>query len=79
MVRLDGTPVVKKGAHMQSLTTEQKKHLVNIITKDFGKELEIEKFTDSLLGLLEDVAGFETANQRTINQLTQQLWRLYHV
>lgn len=64
---------------MQSLTTEQKQELINIIAEDFGNELDIDEFTDALLGLLEDVAGFETAKQRTISQLTQQLWRLYHV
>lgn len=64
---------------MKSLTTEQKQELVEIITEEFGNELEIEDFTDALLGLLEDVAGFEAAKEAAIIKLTQQLWRLYHV
>lgn len=64
---------------MKSLTTAQKQELVEIITEEFDNELEIEDFTDALLGLLEDVAGFETAKEAAIIKLTQQLWRLYHV
>lgn len=64
---------------MKSLTTEQKQQLVEIIIEEFGNALDLAEFTDALLGLLEDVPGFETAQQSTINKLTQQLWRKYHV
>jgi hypothetical protein len=63
---------------MQSLTTEQKHELVEIINEEFGTGMTLEDFTDALLGLLEDVPGFETAKESTINNLTQQLWRKYH-
>ena len=63
---------------MQSLTTEQKQELVQIINEEFGVGMALEDFTEALLSLLEDVAGFETASQRTLNQLTQQLWEQYH-
>jgi len=63
---------------MQSLTTEQKQQLVEIIIEEFGTGMKLEDFTDALLGLLEDVPGFETAKQSTINKTTQQLWRKYH-
>jgi hypothetical protein len=63
---------------MQSLTTEQKQHLVEIISEEFGTELNNAEFTDALLGLLEDVPGFETAKQSTINKLVNQLWSNYH-
>ena len=63
---------------MKSLTTAQKKQLVEIITEQFGNELEIDDFTDALLGLLEDVAGFETAKKISIINLTNELWSLYH-
>ena len=78
MVRLDGARVVNKGAQMKSLTAEQKQQLVEIINDEFGSGMLFEEFTDALLGLLEDVPGFETAQQRTINKLTQQLWSQYH-
>ena len=63
---------------MQSLTTEQKQELVQIINEEFGVGMTLEDFTEALLSLLEDVAGFETASQHTLNQLTQQLWSQYH-
>ncbi len=63
---------------MKSLTTAQKLQLVNIITEEFGNELDVEEFTDALLGMLEDVAGFETAEETVIVKLTNQLWSQYN-
>jgi hypothetical protein len=63
---------------MQSLTTDQKQHLVEIISEEFGTEMNNAEFTDALLGLLEDVPGFETAKQSTINKIANQLWSKYH-
>ena len=63
---------------MKSLTTEQKQQLVEIINEEFGTEMNNAEFTDALLGLLEDMPGFETAKQSTINKLTQQLWSNNH-
>ena len=63
---------------MKSLTSAQKLQLVNIITEEFGNELEVEEFTDALLGLLEDVAGYETAKTTAIVKLTNQLWSEYN-
>ncbi len=63
---------------MQSLSNEQKQELVQIINEEFGVGMTLEDFTEALLSLLEDVAGFETASQRTLKQLTQQLWSQYH-
>jgi hypothetical protein len=63
---------------MKSLTTGQKQELVEIINEEFGTGMTLEDFTNALLGLLEDVPGFETAKESTINKLTQQLWRKYH-
>ena len=63
---------------MKSLTTEQKHELVEIINEEFGTGMTLEDFTDALLGLLEDVPGFETAKESTIDKLTQQLWSQYH-
>lgn len=63
---------------MKSLTAEQKQHLVEIISEEFGTEMNNAEFTDALLGLLEDVPGLETAKQSTINKLVNQLWSKYH-
>jgi hypothetical protein len=63
---------------MKSLRTEQKQEMVEIIIEEFGNALDFDDFTNALLGLLEDVPGFETTKESTINKLTQQLWRKYH-
>lgn len=66
------------GNKMKSLTTEQRQQLVEIIKEEFKSDLSFDDFTDVLLGLLEDVPGFETAKQSIINKFTQQLWSQYH-
>ncbi len=63
---------------MNTLTTEQKQQLVEIISEEFGTGLSEAEFNETLLGLLEDVPGFETAKQTTINKLVNQLWSKYH-
>ena len=63
---------------MNTLTTEQKQQLVEIINEEFGTEMQLAAFTDALLGLLEDMPGFETAKQSTINKIANQLWSNYH-
>jgi hypothetical protein len=63
---------------MKQLATGQKQRLVNIIAEEFGTGMNLDDFTDALLGLLEDVSGFETAKESTISNLTQQLWSQYH-
>jgi len=63
---------------MKSLTTEQKQNLVEIINDEYGNTLDFDDFTNALLGLLEDVPGFETSKESTINNLTQTLWSQYH-
>lgn len=63
---------------MESLTTEQMHELLEIINEEFGTEMQQDEFADALHSLLEDIPGFETTSQRTINQLTTQLWSQYH-
>jgi hypothetical protein len=63
---------------MKSLTTEQKQQLVEIINEELGSGMTLAEFADALLGLLEDMPGFETAKQSTINKLVNQLWSKYH-
>jgi len=63
---------------MKQLTTDQKQELVEIIKDEYGNTLDFDDFTNALLGLLEDVSGFDTAKERTINNLTQTLWSQYH-
>lgn len=76
---MDGAPVVKRKAPtMYTLTTDQEQQLVEILVEESGEGMDFENFTEALLGLLEDIAGFETAPQTVIDQLIQQLWSKYH-
>jgi hypothetical protein len=72
------TCLVKGKNQMQSLTIEQKETLAEIIKDEFGEEMSLDEFTDILLGMLEDVAGFEAIPLQEVNKLTNQLWKNYH-
>ena len=63
---------------MKLLTTEQQKELVGMIIEEYGTELSFDEFADAVLGLCEDIAGFETATQSITRKLTQLLWSQYH-
>ena len=63
---------------MYTLTTDQKQQLLEILIEEFGEGMAFEDFTDALLGLLEDVSGFETAPPVVIDELSHRLWSQYH-
>lgn len=63
---------------MKSLTTEQQQSLMEIIKDEFGDDLLIEDFSEALLSMLEDVAGFEVISRQDLRNLTKQLWSQYH-
>jgi len=64
---------------MRTLTPEQQRTLLQIINEEFGSQLEFYDFADALLGLFEDVPGFETISQARGKRLVNQLWRKYRV
>jgi len=68
----------ERASTMYTLTADQKQQLAEILVEEFGEGMEFEDFTEALLGLLDDIAGFETAPQSVIDKLTQQIWRKYH-
>ena len=63
---------------MQSLTKAQEQSLVDIIIEEFGADMLLGEFTEALLSVLEDMAGFETRTEETITTFSQQLWSQYH-
>ena len=63
---------------MQSLTKAQKQSLVAIIIEEFGAEMLLGDFSEALLSVLEDLAGFETSTEEEISSLTQNIWSQYH-
>ena len=62
---------------MHTLTAEQQNMLVRIINEEFGSRLRVDDFADKMLGLFEDIPGFETIPQRKARRFVNQLWRQY--
>lgn len=62
---------------MHTLTVEQQDELISIIDGEFGSQLEFTEFADAMLGLFEDVPGFETITKTRATRYVNQLWRKY--
>ena len=63
---------------MHTLTNEQQAMLIEIIYESCGPGLGFDEFTDVLLGLFEDIPGFETTTSRRANRLIAIVWSKYH-
>lgn len=63
---------------MPTLTKQQQTELVSIINEDFGSDLEFDDFAEAILGLFENIPGFETISQTKSTRIVKQLWRKYH-
>jgi hypothetical protein len=59
------------------LTADQQRTLLDIINEEFGSQLEFDVFADAMLGLFEDVPGFETISQNRSRRHLNELWRKY--
>ena len=62
---------------MRTLTAEQKQSLLGLINEQFGSHLGFDEFADAMLGLFEDIPGFETISPAKADRLVNQLWRIY--
>ena len=60
------------------LSIDQQKTLVEIISDQFGPHLSFDDFTDQMLMLFEDIAGFEVISDSESKILINQLWSYYH-
>lgn len=60
------------------LSSDQQKALVNIISDQSGHNLSYDDFTDQVLSLLDDIAGFEVISDSESEILINQLWSYYH-
>ena len=60
------------------LSIDQQKTLVEIISDQFGPHLSFDDFTDQMLLLFEDIAGFETISDSESKSIINQLWSYYH-
>ncbi|WP_082221581.1 hypothetical protein [Herbaspirillum chlorophenolicum] len=61
---------------MQTLSEEQKKELVQMIVENTGLRLDYYGFVEVMLGMFEDIPGFETVKQNAVS-LLNELWRKY--
>ncbi len=60
---------------MQTLTLEQKNTLVHAILDDSGQDLDYYGFFEILLGMFEDVPGFEIDKPKV--SLLNEIWLIY--
>jgi len=61
-----------------ALSADQQKALVEIINDQVGPSLSFSEFTDQVLLLFEDVAGFEMISDSESQTIINQLWSYYH-
>ena len=61
----------------QTLNSTQKLALVTIIRESVGNHCDLSSFTDIAIQLIDDIAGFESANDCQIRLLVNQLWKIY--
>ena len=65
-------------SQMHTLTKQQQAELVGAINDEFGSHLEFDDFAEAILGLFENIPGFETISQTKSTRIVKQLWRKYH-
>lgn len=59
------------------LTNDQENNLIEIITDEYGRNLNKFKFLDRCLQLFEDIAGFESLTDSKTQQIINLLWSKY--
>ena len=62
---------------MYRLESDQLNNLVEIIREQSGDTLSRTDFTDAMLRLFEDIAGFETLPRRLAQRYLKILWQSY--
>ena len=62
---------------MHTLTADQQLSLLEIVNEQFGSHLESAEFAEVVLGLFEDIPGFETISKSHSSRYVKQLWRKY--
>lgn len=70
--------MVYEGSRMHTLSKEESQTLIAIVRDSQGSDLIYEKFADAMLGLFEDISGFETISPEAANRVVLNLWRNYY-
>lgn len=70
--------MVAKGIAMHKLSSEERHSLIDLVVERHGRTLNYEAFADVILGLFEDLSGFETTPPSKANRIVHHLWSTYH-
>lgn len=62
---------------MTDLKTEQEINLINLLVDMFGTTLNKITFTENILQLFEDIAGFESLDDFELQLTLNKLWKIY--
>lgn len=60
------------------LTASQQETLLQIVREQIGDRQNRTRFSEEVISLLDDIAGFETISVEKTNRLIANLWRKYH-
>ncbi len=63
---------------MHTLSSEERRSLLGLVSEQFGPALSYEAFADVMLGLFEDISGFETTPPAQAHCIVLTLWSTYH-
>ena len=63
---------------MQTLSTEERQALIVAVHEQYGFVLSWEQFADAMLGLFEDIPGFEAMPPPKAIRIVRKLWSIYH-
>lgn len=63
---------------MNTLSSEQKQALVEIVIEEYGNDFDYEKFAELVMELFEDISGFESLTIRQKTRIINLLWRNYN-
>jgi hypothetical protein len=78
VIWLDGGVMNHEITNTTELSIDQQKTLVEVISDQSGPHLSLDDFTDQVLLLFEDIAGFEVISDSASKTLINQLWSNYH-
>ena len=62
---------------MHDLSTEERQTLLAMLVEQYGSGLNCLQFAELMLGLFEDIPGFECIPPPQAARITHQLWRTY--
>lgn len=70
--------MVTKNTSPKALSKSECRTLVAILNEQYGPGLMYDEFLDGMLGLFEDIPGFEAMSPEEAAAHLQTLWSLYH-